>query len=67
MSTGFFDLVRLYQTDDVAKDTFPTVLGRSEVGETKYEHLSPINAAINEVKEATRRLGVHSSRNRSIE
>lgn len=43
------------------KDTFPSVLARSEVVEVKYEHLSPIHAAITNVKEASRGLKAHTS------
>jgi hypothetical protein len=45
----------------VGKDTFPSVLARSEVVEVKYEHLSPIHAAITNVKEASRSLKAHTS------
>ena len=41
-----------------AKEMFPGVLSRSEVVEVQYEHLSPIDAAINAVKEATTNLKV---------
>jgi hypothetical protein len=51
--------VSMDKADPTGKDTFPAVLARSEVVEVKYEHLSPINAANNSVKEATRSLKSH--------
>jgi len=49
------------QAHSSGKDTFPSVLARSEVVEVKYEHLSPIHAAISNVKEASRNLKAHTS------